>query len=298
MRSGIRRPGRVGWVGLLMLAVAAVFLSAQSAPSSAPAPFRVAEPVVDPAVAAAAAEAAIYERLRQPGPAVQFKGVSLEKALEEFGRLTQLGLVVNWDDLTENGISRDREVSLTVNGVSAEMLLRMILEFAGLDVRLGFEPRERVLMIATADRLGRDLVVRVYDVRDLLIPLAAEVARENDTPLYVRWMDPTPSLVNLADPRFRERAARAATAPSANEEGEFVNPECLGEAEGVFLDMLRCTIEPDIWRETGGGDSSMRVMNGILIVSAPRSAQEKLSRMVSTLRSADFGAPDWTKRKR
>ncbi|MBU0640592.1 MAG: type II and III secretion system protein, partial [Planctomycetes bacterium] len=146
---------------------------------------------------------------------------------------------------------------------------------------LSFSVGAGLLRIATKEKLDRDKAVLVYDIRDLTVavPRYTNAAR----------LDPAQALNQLGQGGGGGGGGGSQqlfqTEGGQNNE-DFGGPGGLGGAELVqeIMDIIRQTVEPDSWRETGGGEGSLRELNGQLIVYNTSDAHQQVADLLSQLR--------------
>jgi hypothetical protein len=101
---------------------------------------------------------------------VDFEMAELSAVIDWLSGLTDMQIVVRWQILEDAGIERDKPISMQVKNLRLSQVLWMIMdEAAGPDLKLAYRASGNLLIISTAEDLGREMVVRVYDVSDLLI---------------------------------------------------------------------------------------------------------------------------------
>jgi hypothetical protein len=226
----------------------------------------------------------IHAALDEIAPAAHFENLPLEEVLQWFAEIAKINVHVEWRDLTDSGVPRDRPVTLNLQHLPRWRILRAILDSASGEVQLGYEVRDGVLLIATRDLLDRDLVTRVYPVRDLLYALIA------------RWQTPQPAarpgasaaaapvdLAKATDSAYREELARRSVGTS--QPAPAVAEALLSDAENEFLNLLRQTVAPDAWRENGGSGCAC-IYNGVLVVRQCRTVQREVERLLADLRAS------------
>ena len=90
-------------------------------------------------------------------------------AIDKLRDLTAAQISVNWRALEAAGIRRDQPVSLRLRNVHASTALDLLLRIASPEgPRLGWAIDNGVVTVSTADDLAKNVMIRVYDVRDLL----------------------------------------------------------------------------------------------------------------------------------
>ena len=114
--------------------------------------------------------ASTLELLNQRMPEALFEDVPLEQVMEFIAEYTQMNVVVRWQILEDAGIERDKAITIKVRNVRLSQVLWMIMDEAGgPDLKLAYRASGELLIISSAEDLGREMVVRVYDVSDLLV---------------------------------------------------------------------------------------------------------------------------------
>ncbi len=210
----------------------------------------------------------------EPIPEFRVDELPLSDVMDTLQDLSRTNMSVDWTDLTDNGVNKDKPISLRVANLSMRTVLKQVLAQAGGgDTMLGFQVNEGLLRVATKSKLDRDKSVLVYDIRDLLVNIP-RVKREglvNMATLQGGDVSTGRSLFNQAE--------RQSEYAQAAENGGQANPMV-----GQLMDILRQTVEPDSWRETGGGDGSLRELNGQLIVYNTSEAHRQVVDLLTQLR--------------
>jgi uncharacterized membrane protein YgcG len=101
---------------------------------------------------------------------VSFQDAPLDAVMSWLGELTPMNVVVRWQVLIDAGIERDKPITMQVKNLRLSQVLWMIMDEAGgPDLKLAYRASGELLIISTAEDLGKEMVVRVYDVSDLLV---------------------------------------------------------------------------------------------------------------------------------
>jgi hypothetical protein len=110
----------------------------------------------------------IEDALQRVAPEVAHDRTPLYAALDAL--LKPLGASVHtyWQVLEDAGIERDTPVWVRVENLPVGRVLRLILDEVGLDVALGFEIRDGVLLVSTREDLDRGVETYVHRIDDLL----------------------------------------------------------------------------------------------------------------------------------
>jgi len=102
-------------------------------------------------------------------PTVQFESARLGDVIDSLRGVSGANIFVNWKSLEGAGIDRNTPVSASLRNIKFSKALNVILDsVGGGQTRLGYTIDEGVITISTADDLSKNVVVRVYDIRDLL----------------------------------------------------------------------------------------------------------------------------------
>lgn len=114
--------------------------------------------------------------LEQRIPQMRFDILRFEQALRELRDATNANLLADWRALEPAGVTRDTPITADVSGLRmGEALAAVLANAGGGQAKLGYVLDDNLIRVSTAEALDR-MVVRVYDVRDLLKRFAA--ARE------------------------------------------------------------------------------------------------------------------------
>ena len=119
--------------------------------------------MVHPTGAAADKIQRIYDALAGKGTA-EFKDATLRSALDSLGAQFDVPVIINEVALTEEGVSLEEPVSLSVDNVTLHSILKLLLEPLGLEAIVRFG----VLEVTTETEAAEVFVTAIYDVRDLV----------------------------------------------------------------------------------------------------------------------------------
>lgn len=101
---------------------------------------------------------------------VTFEEAPLDQVMDWMGGLTPMQINVRWQVLEDAGIERDKPITMNFRGLRLSQVLWLVMkEAGGSDLPLAYRASGRVLTISTEEDLGREMVIRVYDVSDLLV---------------------------------------------------------------------------------------------------------------------------------
>ncbi len=222
----------------------------------------------------------LNRKLEEPIPDVSFQEQPFETIIDWMGELSQINMSVDWEDLENNGIERDKPVTLDLANLPFRTVLREILTQVGGEVRLAFDISDGLLKIATKEKLDRDKEIRVYDINDLLVNI----------PRFTNAAQLNPGqALNQAGQGGQGGGGGGGGQGQLFQDDEQEGTEGdegagrAAQAEQI-MDIIRQTVEPDSWRETGGGDGSMRELNGQLIVYNTSDSHRQVTDLLGQLR--------------
>lgn len=222
---------------------------------------------------------------------VQFEDATLEEAFAWVAEKSRVNLSVKWDKLEESGVSRDQKVSFSARNVDVGRVLWLIMnQVAEKDVKLAYRADPEMVIISTDEDLGRELVTRVYDVRDVVSretqSPSIEIGRTYTTPIglvpqvaqgavgYAPVMGRVSSGVRIEfdnnNPDERDDDREAGRQRQARRLAELV-------------DVITTSIEPESWSQNGG-KGVIRTFDGKLIVHNTIAVHQKIGGRV-TLKS-------------
>ena len=193
-------------------------------------------------------------------PQVAFQDAALESVIDWLGKQTPMQVQVRWQILEDAGIERDRVITMNVHDLRLSQILWMILkEAGGADLRLAYRASDRILTISTAEDLGQEMIVRVYDVSDLLHRVPDYYGAPQMDIAQAQGMGGsggggsnifTQGGSSNSDEEERQQSGRP---------GEE-DPEIQ-----ALIELITLTVEPDSW-EDHGGKGTIKAFRKLLVV--------------------------------
>ncbi|MEM1109090.1 MAG: hypothetical protein AAGH99_10440 [Planctomycetota bacterium] len=224
------------------------------------------------------AKAAERDRANQPDLRINEKlarridftveDVGVRDALANWARQTQVPLVIDWQAMEFDGVDPDREVEVILKNVRADTALLFLMDAMSDDLSFVAETYDWGVQMRSRERANVDVVTRVYDIRDLIV----EVPNFTDAPR-----------LSLTDALSNTSSGGAGT-PSGSgifdveDFSDEDRPLTRRERGELLVDLVRDTIEPDVWRENGGEFSRARYRDGRMIIRAPRYVHAQIGR--------------------
>lgn len=217
--------------------------------------------------------------LRDPSPAFRildrtindaaFTDAPLERVMDWIAETSGVTVEVRWAVLEAQGIGRDLPISIRIRNVRLSQVLSLVLTQAGGDVSLEYHAGDNLIVVSTRDNLSRDMIVRVYDVSDLLAraPRFANAAR-----------------LNLSQALGQGNQGGGV---SVEEFGASPRDEPLADQGGTpemrqLIYVIINTIEPDSWRaNTATASGSIIPLRNTLVVRSSLRVHQQLGGFLS-----------------
>lgn len=205
---------------------------------------------------------------------VDLNEVPARLALEMWSLQTDVPLVINWNALESEGIDTEAPVTLNLRRVPAETALKLILRQMNPqplgDDKLVLQSTQWYVQVLTRGEALRNSVTKMYFIGDLLMEIP-----------------------NFEGPEFDLNNALSNTNSGGSNGGggggggggdlfgddnDQPEEDTLSTAERAerIADLIRDTIEPEIWKANGGEYASVRYFRGMLVVSAPEFVHEQI----------------------
>lgn len=190
---------------------------------------------------------------------VTFKDTPLKEAIASIRAQTQVNLVVDWRDLESGGIDSASPVNLEVSNCPASQVLDLVLKEAGAGtVKLGYRCEGAIVHVMTEESFAKDLMIRVYDVSDLL-------ERQHKRRLAQR---PHGGASDGAD--------RLPNNPPSADYSQSIQ-----DLQKIIQDV----IVPDTWRENGGSFGSIDEFDHMFVITQTADGHRQIVDLLQKLRS-------------
>ncbi|MEW6253129.1 MAG: hypothetical protein AB1716_21025 [Planctomycetota bacterium] len=201
--------------------------------------------------------------LRQVVPEMNLTETPLDQAIAWLQDFTKLNMSVRWTVLEDAGLRRDTPITVQARGLRLEQVLWLILnEAGGAEIKLAYRASGNLLVLSTAEDLNKEMITKVYDVADLLvrIPRASRQAMFNVTQGMGQQGGGIGGGGGAGSGMFQQGQQQGQYNDQGTEQaGMDVNMQLL-------VELIRDTIEPDTWRETGGGEGTIFAFQNLIIV--------------------------------
>lgn len=219
-------------------------------------------------------------KLGEPLP-INFEANKLVNVVDYFRNTTGVNFFVNWASLEAAGVEQDLPITLQLNNIPADQALDLVLKQAGAGAELepiGFSIIDGVVHISTNRDLQRTTDTRVYDIRDLLV----QIPNFTGAPEF----DINSALSNTSSGGSSGGAASASTTLFGDDASDVTAPTREEMIEQI-VNLLQDTIgKQDEWAAYGGTVSSLRELNGNLVVKSTPDNHRDIIALLGQLRQA------------
>lgn len=170
---------------------------------------------------------------------VDFDQAPFDQVIDWIASLTPMNVVVRWQILEDAGIERDKPITMQVRNLRLAQVLWIILDEAGgPDLKLACRASGELLIISSQEDLEKEMLIRVYDVSDLL----ARIPIFRDAPQ-----------LELAGQGGGQGARQSVFVPQGGA-GQPYEPGPAEQADDVekLISLVVRTVEPHSWAVNGG----------------------------------------------
>ena len=189
-------------------------------------------------------------------PNIDVKELPFDEFCDWLARQSGVNVLPRWPQLEKCGVKRDTPVTLTLKDATLAKALRDVLTaLADEKSPLGFRAHENTITISSKADLDRLMIVKVYDIQDLIA----------QTPNFRGMIqDPGPGF------QLREQPA----------DDKLKGAD---EATRELVDLIIDHVYPDSWK-VHGGSGTISYLRGRLVVRNTPEVHEALGGQLSALR--------------
>ena len=214
--------------------------------------------------------------MREQLTSVDFKETSGRLALEIWSNQTNVPLVINWRSLETQGIDPDTPVTLRLGKVPAELVLNLIIQQMHADPlgndELLIDVQEWYVRVITKEDALRRSTTKLYFIGDLL----QDIPNFDNAPGFA-LNDALSNTSSGGSDRSGGRGGSGEGGLFSDDRDDRSEPRLTTEQKADRIaDLIRNSIEPDIWRANGGEFGSVRYYRGMLVVKAPEFVHEQI----------------------
>jgi type II secretory pathway component GspD/PulD (secretin) len=208
---------------------------------------------------------------------VDFSGIALENVLNFLRDVTGANIVPNWEVLADRNITRQTQVTAEkLSEVTGQTLLEVVLEnVGGTQVQLGYVIEDGIVKISTSDALRTKVKTRVYDIRDLIIPVPD-------------FDGPDMDIADVGgDDDDDDGGGGDDGGLFGDDDDDDDDDEVLSQAEMIenIISMIKEKAPLDSWVDQGG-PGSIREFGGQLVVTQTPEVHDQILELIGMLREA------------
>jgi hypothetical protein len=193
---------------------------------------------------------------------INLQRMPLDAAVDQIQNQAHANIAVDWLTLEAAGVDRNSPVTVKANDLPLRRVLDLLCREAGNGtVKLMARADQGVVIISTAEELSHDTIVRLYDVRDLVI---------SDHDLRLRLH------------RLLDRVGLNSDAPSTTPSLRTI--ESRADSIDSLVRVIVQMVEPDSWRDAGGTIGSIREFAGQLVIVQTPEAHDQIAELLGQLR--------------
>lgn len=211
---------------------------------------------------------AVLTRLNETRMPVDFDNNSFEEVLGFIGTTADLDIDVDWESLADIGVDPDSPITLRLNNVTLEVLIDRVLAKAS-DPQLpaSWAVQDGILTISSDDVLRQNTILEIYDVRDLLFDV--------------------PEFDNAPEFNIQGGGGGGGGGGQSPFQGSSGDPTIATQAERVdaISGLIRSSIDPQNWADTGGLTSSLTPLNGTFVITTTPRYHREIIGLLNKLRS-------------
>jgi len=197
------------------------------------------------------------ELLNRRVPDVDFTETPLTEILEWLGNFTGANIRVRWQLLQDAGVEPYRTVTIKAKNMRlSQILWQLMNEVGGTDLKLAYRAEGDQIILSTAEDLRSDMVIQIYDLRDMMVGVLRAEAPEMDASQAMQGTGGGGGGGGTSLFGGQRGGQRGRQRDDAQE------PELQR-----IIQMIQKSIEPGSWEETrGGGRGTITEFNGMLII--------------------------------
>lgn len=184
---------------------------------------------------------------------VDFSDVPAKQAVKWVAEVAGFNLIVNWTTLEASGIDPEQPVDIQMSRITANKLLQLILVQISGDIPLVMQTDPDFVRIMTKEQANQTSIIRVYSIGDMLM----DIPDFTDAPQF--------DLNQIASDTDSGSSSDIFSDTDNDDEIRLTRAE---RAERI-ADLIRQSLEPDIWEANGGTAGRITFFQNNLIVRAP-----------------------------
>lgn len=227
-----------------------------------------AEARVDPANPQASLARVLRTRIAE----IRLDNAPLGIALETVAEAVGINLVVRWNVLEAAGVERDTAIRLRVRNLPLETILWLILqEAAPIDLELAYRFGPDLILISTAEDFGSQMMVRVYDVAELVFPRSDQATLFiGETRDYVRSVEPyVGGSVGMPRPIIGRYEGGIYQGIYGAWMTDGITPREHEQRMRELIHLITTTVAPESWAVNGGSGTIVPFRDRLVVRNSP-----------------------------
>ena len=236
---------------------------------------------------------------------VVMESMPARQAFEMVSLRAGLPMVIQWRRLEAAGIDPDMRIDIRIDHISTSRLLDLMMSEIGQDVKLMWEQTEWYVRILTKDMANEESYIRQYSILELIQRVP-------------NFEPPVNFSLSAMTSQRRGRAGGGGGGAGGGGQGLFEEDDndddqflpSKEERGEQIAQLVRDTIEPDLWESNGGIHGRVSYFQGSLIVRAPAYVHRQIGgssgfnqvstpgrgvRSTSKSRSVNVADPSWNR---
>jgi type II secretory pathway component GspD/PulD (secretin)/tetratricopeptide (TPR) repeat protein len=212
-------------------------------------------------------------KLKTRIPKLEFANLEFQSVIDFFRTASNANFHVNWAALSAATVDKTTPVTLNLVDVTVEKALQTVLRDLSTNTKLSYVVDDGVITISTKDDLAKSPIIRVYDIRDLI----------------VRVPNFAGPVINLTS-SFQNGncSSGGGSGPfDTNNTGSGNNGEENAQTRGELIksitETITQTIDKESWVPTGT-IGSIRELHGTLVVTQTAENHQALASLIESLR--------------
>ncbi|MGE0481171.1 MAG: hypothetical protein AB7Q17_11930 [Phycisphaerae bacterium] len=216
-----------------------------------------------------------------PLPANDFRETPLEEVFRTVGKQTSTNVVVRWTRLFEAGVPRDAPITLKTDRLPLDQALWLVFgQLESAAEPLAYRAEQNVLLISTARDLGREMVTRVYDVRDLIQTRPREASIFTGHVYQIPRVTRVAVAPGVAGGEIVSDTYGSGTRVNASTSGDDPfnddNDDAPERHMRELIATITASVEPESW-DVNGGRGVVRAWRGSLLVHNTMAVHQQIA---------------------
>lgn len=205
----------------------------------------------------------VEQAMRTRLPAVSIEGIAMRDAFDWLQEMSGVKIIINWRSLEALGVNPQQPVSISGAGLTTEQVLKLLLLEIGPDIDMIIEETPWYVRVMTREEANSKAVVRVYGIGDLL----QRIPNFEEAPKFDL------AQITQATQGGGGQSGSLFTDSDQEEEEDKISKQ---ERADQIADLIRQTVEPELWQKNGGLHGSIAVWRDMLVVRAPMYVQRQI----------------------